>query len=311
MTSADIMNLFDFNAFEDVTSWFIPEYPASMSDSDGAAPHHELEQDQPPLPSHADSSMLSFLDFANGGQTFLPNAESISCAPEASYSGSTTPTLPESPLSVASEDTLVGPLDHPFDNASVYSVDAAKWKFDESFSEFSFRPDGMSPVMYPGSTCPTIQDPQAYSSLSGIPAYGQPQQQHPLGAVDASASWETMSTPAEVTPLTFQAEVPLPEKPCVKRGVNDDDSGAKKPAKRRKQPTDKKFICPRCGHGSARRNNLDVHIKAVHEGLRAHACSAPGCTRAFSRKHDLQCHFQSEHTDKGSPRRKGPKASAA
>ena len=40
----------------------------------------------------------------------------------------------------------------------------------------------------------------------------------------------------------------------------------------------------------------------MHLGKRSHVCDEPGCARAFSRKHDLQRHYQSAHTDLGSPR---------
>ncbi|KAI8969776.1 hypothetical protein BD414DRAFT_502613 [Trametes punicea] len=56
--------------------------------------------------------------------------------------------------------------------------------------------------------------------------------------------------------------------------------------------------------GWARRNNLDKHIRSVHQGMRPFVCPAGGCARAFSRKHDMQRHFQSNHTNMGSPRRK-------
>ncbi|KAI0642688.1 hypothetical protein C8Q79DRAFT_1013358 [Trametes meyenii] len=309
MSSTDTMNLFDFSAFEDVASWFISGYAASTSDSDDTAPNHEREQDQPFAPSYAPSPALFFPDSVNGGQAFLPNVdESVSYTPGSCYSESSSPIPPPSPLSVTSEDTLVDPLADPLYNAVLNPIDIEKWQFEASFSDFSFRPDSTVPVMYSGPTFPTVEDPPAYSSPFEIPSCGQPQQQHLLGAVDASASWDMMSTPAAVAPLIPQATVPLPEKAGGECEADSEDSDVKKPAKRRKQSTEKTLICPHCGSGWARRNNLNTHIKAVHKGVRAHTCSAPGCARAFSRKHDLQRHFQSEHTDKGSPRRKAPKA---
>ena len=96
--------------------------------------------------------------------------------------------------------------------------------------------------------------------------------------------------------------------------------------KRPKQDTTKRFACNYLGckssmylvsplfcpsailiHGTpavfARTFNLNVHIRSVHLKQRIHACKAPGCERAFSRKHDLNRHFQSAHTNLGSPRK--------
>ncbi len=45
-------------------------------------------------------------------------------------------------------------------------------------------------------------------------------------------------------------------------------------------------------------------MDSVHLGKRDHVCGKPGCSRAFSRKHDLDRHDQSAHTTLGSPRNK-------
>ncbi|KAH9941704.1 uncharacterized protein BXZ73DRAFT_41392, partial [Epithele typhae] len=54
----------------------------------------------------------------------------------------------------------------------------------------------------------------------------------------------------------------------------------------------------------ARSHNLKVHVESVHKGLRKNRCTEPGCTKSFSRQHDLARHIVSKHTDLGSPRRK-------
>ncbi|KAL1940607.1 hypothetical protein VTO73DRAFT_8042 [Trametes versicolor] len=64
------------------------------------------------------------------------------------------------------------------------------------------------------------------------------------------------------------------------------------------------FVCSECpGKTWTRLYNLNVHIRTVHRGERPHACPDPACTRRFSRKHDMQRHFQSRHTNMGSPPR--------
>ena len=52
----------------------------------------------------------------------------------------------------------------------------------------------------------------------------------------------------------------------------------------------------------ARTHNLKVHVETVHQGKRKFPCHEAGCERSFSRKHDLERHHQSAHTDLGSPR---------
>ena len=52
----------------------------------------------------------------------------------------------------------------------------------------------------------------------------------------------------------------------------------------------------------ARTHNLKFHIEDVHQGKRKFPCHEAGCERSFSRKHDLERHHQSAHTDLGSPR---------
>ena len=53
-----------------------------------------------------------------------------------------------------------------------------------------------------------------------------------------------------------------------------------------------------------RPHNLKVHISSVHRKERRYPCVALGCERAFSRNFDRKRHFQSKHTDQGSPRKK-------
>lgn len=53
----------------------------------------------------------------------------------------------------------------------------------------------------------------------------------------------------------------------------------------------------------ARKSNLSDHVKAKHRRERRFICEVSHCARAFGKKHDLRRHFQSEHTDRPSPRR--------
>ncbi|EIW65274.1 uncharacterized protein TRAVEDRAFT_42653 [Trametes versicolor FP-101664 SS1] len=83
--------------------------------------------------------------------------------------------------------------------------------------------------------------------------------------------------------------------------TRDNERAAKR---RRKQSNPTTFVCSDCpGKTWTRLYNLNVHIRNVHKGERPHACPDPECTRRFSRKHDMRRHFQSRHTNMGSPRR--------
>ena len=50
--------------------------------------------------------------------------------------------------------------------------------------------------------------------------------------------------------------------------------------------------------------NRNKHVASVHERKKDHVCPNAKCAQAFARKHDLRRHFQSKHTNLGSPRRK-------
>ncbi|PIL23421.1 transcription factor [Ganoderma sinense ZZ0214-1] len=117
--------------------------------------------------------------------------------------------------------------------------------------------------------------------------------------------------------------------PCHPVG-DSHDGDAEAPKKKRKQSTEKRYQCefPGCTASaytifprfpllpvlihhlsrhpslsvSARSHNIKIHMDSVHRGLRGHRCDAPGCPRAFSRRHDLLRHRISAHTNLGSPR---------
>ncbi|KAI0649361.1 hypothetical protein C8Q79DRAFT_508957 [Trametes meyenii] len=194
---------------------------------------------------------------------------------------STINVIPNSPTSFSSEKSA----DDPSDPADVDTKASATAPVSTDQLGFTFGPRVTS------SSFASLEETlPAHSSDVGLPGCGQQQQQHPFEAVEVAVS----------------LDVSILEKPRAKRPADDDDG--KEPAKRPRQSTEKKFICPVCSSGWSRKFNLNVHVEAVHENIRAHTCSVSGCSRAFSRKHDMKRHYQSEHTDQGSPRCKGPKA---
>ncbi|KAI0631137.1 hypothetical protein C8Q77DRAFT_1131555 [Trametes polyzona] len=222
---------------------------------------------------------------------------------------STTPS-PTSPNSVASDDTLVDMEAFlPNKEGDCHNVP----QFTFSFEVPRPQPEVGQSVMY-SSPSMDSHGPRACSFANPIDLRGQPQQQHLQGAV-ASLACEGMngSSDNSFVPLTRQNEPTSPSETVVpsehdtiavaSRRIPSSDCS--KPAKRRKrQSTEKVLICPHCGSGWARTNNLQTHIKSVHLQMRPHVCPVPSCTRAFSRKHDLKRHYQSDHTDGPSPRRK-------
>ncbi|KAL1949166.1 hypothetical protein VTO73DRAFT_10972 [Trametes versicolor] len=255
-------------------------------------------------------------------------------APSSVYSDdSNSTTIPASPASMASDATAVDPNHNFFPKCAAiedfacngqHSNPPATEPYGYPMGAFG---QGPLPVTYsvPSGLMPPIEsDPWAFSSRCdmGADTYVRPQQQQHLSGAAASA-WCGMSMPAGdyVAPLTSQHIVDVPETcPEVVPGSATSSTATasskrassvdgEKPAKKRKrQSTEKNLVCPECGSLWARRNNLDTHISSVHKQKRPFVCLAPGCTRAFSRKHDLKRHFQSDHTDQGSPRRKAPKA---
>lgn len=58
----------------------------------------------------------------------------------------------------------------------------------------------------------------------------------------------------------------------------------------------RRFPCPMCGHKFARAFNLQTHI-GTHAGMRPFSCPAEGCSKAFSRRHDLGRHVGAVHRD--------------
>ncbi|KAA1068642.1 hypothetical protein PGT21_018185 [Puccinia graminis f. sp. tritici] len=58
----------------------------------------------------------------------------------------------------------------------------------------------------------------------------------------------------------------------------------------------KRFPCPECGQRFARAFNLQTHI-ATHAGMRPFSCPADGCSKAFSRRHDLGRHVGAVHRE--------------
>ncbi|OJT07958.1 hypothetical protein TRAPUB_1169 [Trametes pubescens] len=190
------------------------------------------------------------------------------------------------------------------------------------------------PVMCPAPLPhPVYVDALACSSYAGTNS-GQMVQQYPLDAVATSASggmsaratayssltnWAgaiTAAAPAQ-RPLPMPTQLtptqPPPAQPAPQANVAAAPEcgapGARKPppTPRRRQSTEKKFPCPyyECIYVSAREYNLRDHIRTVHLGERPFPC--PDCPEAFKKKHDMQRHHQSWHTNLGSPRNNAPR----
>ncbi|EIW65275.1 uncharacterized protein TRAVEDRAFT_42654 [Trametes versicolor FP-101664 SS1] len=184
------------------------------------------------------------------------------------------------------------------------------------------------PVMFPvpSSSPPPYLDTLAFSSYTGTSS-GRMMQQHLGDAVATSASggmstrasgyssltdWAGATTTA--VPAGPELTRPAPTQPAPPQAVITAVSEgsapvARKPppTPRKRQSTEKKFPCPyhECAFVSAREYNLKDHIRTVHLGERPFPC--PDCPEAFKKKHDMQRHYQSFHTDLGSPRNNVPR----
>ncbi|KAI0356063.1 hypothetical protein OH77DRAFT_1520619 [Trametes cingulata] len=261
-----------------------------------------------------------YFNFQGPSTPSTPEASSLSA-----YSDEYSSTL--STTSALTEKTFVNPTDpSAADSAVNTGVDLQKLQFGgdaltpDPGVHYYYPFDPNLPVTYSHvSPPPSIDDTPLAYPWPGSMTHGQPLQQHLPGATAASA-YVDRSTQADDVPLTTQPLISAveasPSNPVdvaspgtSKRKRESDTVDEEKPKKRRKpQSTEKTLICPECGSGWARKNNLTQHVKSVHLGLRMFACPEPGCGREFSRNNDMKRHFQSRHTDLGSPRRKTPQA---
>ncbi|KAI0366868.1 hypothetical protein BV20DRAFT_1124002 [Pilatotrama ljubarskyi] len=126
--------------------------------------------------------------------------------------------------------------------------------------------------------------------------------------VSGDTAATTSTTLASPRPPTLAASAPACKREARADDNEDDVEYAEtKPApakRRRRQDTTPRYTCNECGTAFARSHNLKVHVRSVHDKVRAHACGVAGCRLSFSRRHDLTRHHISKHTDEGSPRRK-------
>ncbi|KAH9055720.1 hypothetical protein EDB87DRAFT_1687921 [Lactarius vividus] len=61
-------------------------------------------------------------------------------------------------------------------------------------------------------------------------------------------------------------------------------------------PIREKYVCPHCGHRSARKHNLKTHMETHNPNReRPFVCPEIECGQPFTRKHDLKRHLESMH----------------
>ncbi|KAI0819922.1 hypothetical protein BC628DRAFT_1413418 [Trametes gibbosa] len=278
----------------------------------------DLEGSWPPL---ADGD-LDWERFLNLPQPDYDTPSSVYSDAPSIYTPST---LPTSPLSMVSDDTTVDSAGEsspkiadavdPSGSAQLLDLTISVWYDCGSPIQDPF------PVMYDKSLTSSFesQHPPAYHLAKPI---WQPQQQHLSGAAASFAEGgmsmlvgsrtalltpQTLPDVAKTTVEVVPLAVPTAPFTAVKRKRAVVTPGEKPSKRPRNQSTEKTLKCPECGSMWARSHNLRTHIKSVHKNERAHVCPESTCTRAFSRKHDLHRHYQSEHTDLPSPRNKASK----
>jgi len=59
----------------------------------------------------------------------------------------------------------------------------------------------------------------------------------------------------------------------------------------------KRFICPDCRHGSARKHNLKTHMEKHNPDRKKFVCPESDCDRSFTRKHCRKRHLKDKHGD--------------
>ncbi|KAF8262894.1 hypothetical protein EI94DRAFT_1742264 [Lactarius quietus] len=63
-------------------------------------------------------------------------------------------------------------------------------------------------------------------------------------------------------------------------------------------PIRSKFVCPECGHKSARKHNLKTHMDTHNpDRMKPFVCPVSDCGHPFTRKHDLKRHLEAMHGD--------------
>ena len=62
-----------------------------------------------------------------------------------------------------------------------------------------------------------------------------------------------------------------------------------------KKPKKGKHACPQCDAVFVSAQNVEGHVRTVHEKRRDHAC--PQCDSAFGQAQDLQKHMRRQHPD--------------
>ncbi|KAI0676442.1 hypothetical protein C8Q78DRAFT_1085033 [Trametes maxima] len=293
---------------DEINAWF--ERNPGPSNDVGASPDEfdeDIDQRSCNMASMSDDP-LGFINTEIDWRTMFRDALTLgaSVGTPSAHSDWSSTVIPESPASITSEETAFNPSAtfSPGDNHAnvgekVYTSTSTHMPVggQQNGSTFGFNPVVGNFYIY------STETPPAHSLDVERFVRVQAQQQRPFGAVDASASRDTlMSLPAggPHPSLTIQqTSVPALEGAHGERPAYDGNSN--EPATQLPSASTKKyFICPICGRVMSLKFNMNVHIDDVHMDIRNHRCSAPGCDKAYHRKGDLKKHFQ-KYPDHGPP----------
>ncbi|KAI0631122.1 hypothetical protein C8Q77DRAFT_1074976 [Trametes polyzona] len=239
-----------------------------------------------PLESYSPFTLDS-ADFSWDGSSFPDVRGSAAYAPGGSHSSYTDDWIYAQGAYDRPTDALQQPFPPPTsfasDDTSVYATPPLQGRYGDRTAA------GKQPETGPMQT----QLSSDYStSPTALSAFCQQPQPYP-GSQESSSTAHSSAT--------AHRSMDLPD-----RAGSQSNAKATASQKRRTQDASRTHICPECSTAFTRKYNLEVHVATKHEHRRDFACWAENCTMAFGRKHDLTRHFQSMHTNLGSPRRKPP-----
>ncbi|EIW55120.1 uncharacterized protein TRAVEDRAFT_66465 [Trametes versicolor FP-101664 SS1] len=281
-----------------------------------------------PSPEEFEQEMEEFLsDCTDGGYShtlpdFDPHAFSA-----IDWTAALAPSVPHPavspPATVVSEDANWAPLSPVSDTTLVsdFSPSLAKdWvSSGDPYGSPNYGTTGLAATPF----APDVHDGFDFAFEFAVPSRNDDHNGDGLGAkmdFDPFSSYDDLLSPRSPTPYPEQSQSSA-SPVSIKRSFSVASSSSaesttesdeviveKKPAKRkRREDTTRQFPCPYKGCTApdfARSHNLKVHIASVHNKERSFVCEVASCAQAFGRKHDLVRHFQSKHTNLGSPRSK-------